>query len=124
MINSEYDSWAIPNILEVTCLKAGKSGQTLSSCTANEHKQIELYRTQYKGFIGQFLQFSKNNIWSIGCANHVYACLNDFYDVNAQRVPANIGNKVRDVVKKFVFERVRIADIDAEPWPANNPCAY
>lgn len=44
LINSEYDSYAIPNILGINCLKAGKSGETLSSCTATEHKQIEKYR--------------------------------------------------------------------------------
>jgi hypothetical protein len=54
----------------------------------------------------------------------VYACLDTFYDVNEQRIPANIGNKVRDAIRKFVFEKTRVADIDAEVWPANNPCAY
>ena len=39
-------------------------------------------------------------------------------------VPANIRNKVRDVVKRFVFEKVRIADIDIEAWPSNSLCAY
>lgn len=70
------------------------------------------------------MQFSKNNIWSIACSNHVYACLDNFYDVNEQRVPGNIGNKVRDAIRKFVFDKTRIVDIDAEAWPANNPCAY
>lgn len=36
VINSEYDSWAISNILEVKCLKQGISGQTLSSCTKSQ----------------------------------------------------------------------------------------
>lgn len=26
LINSEYDAWAIPNILQIKCLKNGKSG--------------------------------------------------------------------------------------------------
>lgn len=35
VVNSEYDSWAIPNILGVGCLKnAMVGGQTLASCSS------------------------------------------------------------------------------------------
>jgi hypothetical protein len=33
IVNSEYDAWAIPNILGFGCLKKGISGQTLAECS-------------------------------------------------------------------------------------------
>ena len=32
ILNSEYDSFEVPNFLQLNCLKDGKSGETLSSC--------------------------------------------------------------------------------------------
>jgi hypothetical protein len=82
IINSEYDSWAIPNILDVKCLKnAAVGGQTLSSCTKTELTHIENYRALYRASMTKLLTINPNaSIWSIACANHVYACINIFYN--------------------------------------------
>jgi len=76
VINSEYDSWAISNILGVGCLKNGISGQTLNSCNTTEIAFIEQYRSFY---FETLLKFAAANpqlsIWSIACSTHVYACI-------------------------------------------------
>lgn len=47
IINSEYDSWAIENILDEKCLKNGTSGMTLSGCNRTQMSYIEKYRDLY-----------------------------------------------------------------------------
>jgi hypothetical protein len=100
VVNSEYDSWAIPNILDVKCLKNSiVGGQTLSSCTAKEITHIEAYRTLYKNEMTKFLTANPDaSIWSIACSNHVYACINVFYSSDFQRVPEIIGKTVRTAI--------------------------
>lgn len=54
-------------------------------------------------FISNYMQFSKNSIWTIACANHVYASIDYYYDSNDQRVPATIGDSVKNAIENFVF---------------------
>ena len=35
LVNSQYDSWAIKNVLDINCLTDGKSGKTLSACSSS-----------------------------------------------------------------------------------------
>lgn len=45
IIDSQYDSWGIPNILNVDCLKGTSSGAaTLSHCSQSQVNFIEKYR--------------------------------------------------------------------------------
>lgn len=81
LINSQYDSWAIKNVLDIDCLKDGKSGKSLADCNTSEISNIEVYRRLYLNFLSQFVQFSKNGVWTISCSTHVYAVYNSFYDV-------------------------------------------
>ncbi len=76
IVNSEYDSWAIFNILGFNCLKKGVSGETLNSCSKAEMNYIEKYRAFYRQTLAKFLTVNpESSIWSIACSNHVYACL-------------------------------------------------
>lgn len=63
------------------------------------------------------------SIWSIACSNHVYACINLFYDSDLQRVPAVVGHTVRAAVEAFVFSNQRVLSYDLQAWPANVGCA-
>ena len=81
-INSQYDSWAIPNILKIKCLTISSSGvgATLSKCNKAEMESIEKYREMYQLVVFNTLQITnKNSCWSLGCAGHVYACLRPTY---------------------------------------------
>lgn len=91
LINSQYDSWAIHNIIETTCLTDGKSGKTLSSCSSGQLANIEVYRRAYLNFLSLFVQISKNAVWTISCSNHVYTPLNNYYNADSQRVPESTG---------------------------------
>jgi hypothetical protein len=62
-------------------------------------------------------------IWSIACSNHVYACINLFYDSDFQKVPAVVGHTVRAAVEAFVFSNERVVNYDVQSWPANVGCA-
>lgn len=55
IVNSEYDAWAIPNILGFGCLKKGISGQTLAECSKTQLSYIEKYRAFYRQTLGKFL---------------------------------------------------------------------
>ena len=77
MINSEYDSWAIPNILDENCLKKGVSGYTLSGCSRTQMSYIEKYRSIHMQMLTKTFVINDDfSFWSIACSNHVYACLN------------------------------------------------
>ena len=125
VVNSEYDAWAIPNILEVKCLKAAAvGGATLSSCSTREIQHIEAYRTLYKNAMTKLMTVNPNaSIWSIACSNHVYACLNIFYSSDFQKVPEIVGSTVKSAVEAFVLGNERVVKYDLEAWPANKGCA-
>lgn len=104
VINSEYDSWSIPNILRIKCLSNGTSGFTLASCTFDQLQQIEQYRTFYKQTLAGFRAANPAlSIWSIACSNHVYAFFDQFYNSPSQRIPAVTGRTVKDVVEEYVL---------------------
>lgn len=98
LVNSQYDSYAIPFSLNINCLKPGTSGSTLSACNTSEIANIEVYRKAYLNFINNFLQFSRNSVWTISCSKHVYAVYDDFWESDAQRIPGSSGMSVRKAV--------------------------
>ena len=98
LIGSQYDSEAIPDILDIKCLSDGSSGKTLINCNGNQMSNIEVYRENYLNFINNFMHFSKNNVWSIACSWHVYAIWGEYYDNPQQKIPEKTGETVRNVV--------------------------
>jgi hypothetical protein len=103
MIASQYDSEAIPTLLNINCLKNGATGKTLSGCNTTQIANIEQYRKIFLNFVTNFMHFSKNNVWSIACSQHVYAVWGEFYDSPLQKIPESSGSTVRAAVEKFVF---------------------
>ena len=67
---------------------------------------------------------NNNSCWSIGCSNHVYACIDAFYDSKSDKVPGEIGLTVKEAVEKYVFTKgERIIATDVQPWPKNKACS-
>ena len=57
---------------------------------------------------------NKNSCWSIGCSNHVYACLDGFYDSSLDKIPEVVGLTAREAIERFVFdnqERIIATDL-------------
>ena len=123
LINSQYDSEAIPDILDIKCITNGTQGQTLAACTPADLANIEVYRKAYLAFVNNFMLFSKNSVWTIACSHHVYGVWGEFYDSAAQKVPESSGMTVREAVERFVLGGERVNRQDAGPWPANSGCA-
>lgn len=99
-------------------------GQTLSGCSSRQITHIESYRSLYRDTMAKFLAANPEaSIWSIACSNHVYACLNVFYNSEFQRVPEVVGSTVKQAVEAFMLEKKRVVSYDLNPWPANSPCS-
>ncbi len=73
--------------------------------------------------MSQFVQFSKNGVWTISCSTHDYAVFNDFYDVDVQKVPETTGETVKSAIERFVLNGERVTSVDQKPWPSNSACA-
>jgi hypothetical protein len=90
LINSEYDEVGLEGI-GISCLKSSKTGKTLANCNATELEYIEAYRSQFLSFTADFMQFSKNSVWSISCSSHSFACYGNRYNVPEIKVPGGSG---------------------------------
>jgi hypothetical protein len=124
VVNSEYDAWAIPNLLKIKCLSKGTSGETLKNCNDTQMAYIEEYRASYKETLGKFIESNPElSVWSIACSQHVYACENAIYDSPHQKIPTATGKTVRNVVEDFVLRGIKSITFDAQPWPSNSGCA-
>ena len=94
------------------CLKDGLSGKTLSACNPSELANIEIYRKAYLNFLNNYAQLSKSSVWTISCSNHDYSPLNNFYNVEQQKVPESTGLTVKAAIEKYALENQRISSID------------
>ena len=124
IVNSQYDAWAISNILELHCMKRGTPDFSLEHCTHGEMALIEKYRSTFKDAMVKLAASNPDSsIWAISCAFHVYACLDALYDSPIEKVPMTVGHTARQAVEKFVMEGKRVVDYDTEAWPHNQPCS-
>lgn len=122
IIQSGYDAFQIPNILQSRCTK-------MSNCTADELTDIHAYHTYQQNKIRELMKLKPNSaVWSPSCPFHC-----NFYrggDKNSQvmQVPMNSGYTLERAIKMFT---VGIKDdiykwvwLDNVLWPQNTPCAF
>jgi hypothetical protein len=84
----------------------------LSGCNASELALIEQYRRSYKKTLNNFIEVNQElSVWSIACSNHVYAFEDAFYDNPHERIPAQTGKSVRDMVEEFVLRGTKEQEI-------------
>ncbi len=79
-INSQYDQWAISNILAIHCMVRGTSGYTPKNCPPDQLTAIQEYRTKYMKFVNENLSKKGWGMWTIACAQHVYLTTRVMYD--------------------------------------------
>lgn len=123
-INSQYDQWAISNILKIRCLQKGASGYTPKNCTTPEMNAIEDYRNRYMQFINTKLSGKGWGMWTVACSQHVYQIYPDMYDSDLERVPMRTGMTVKDAMEQFILNDKVEWIADADSWPSNEACAY
>lgn len=66
-------------------------------------KCINEYQRKFKAFIKNFLSERKNSAWTIGCSQHVYTPLKQYFDSPNQKVPSLTGLTIKQAIYKFVF---------------------
>lgn len=90
-----------------------------------EMNHIENYRSGLKNVMRSFTEANPNSsVWSIACSNHVYACLDPYYNTDSYRVPAVNGTTIKNVLEAFVLKDERNIETDEDTWPNNQACAY
>ena len=81
------------------CITAGKTGQgSFEYCSKEEMNYIESYRSLYKKTLNELIRKPTRGVWSIACSNHVYASKERYYDIPDEKVPRQIGVKVKEAI--------------------------
>ena len=124
VIHSGYDSIMIKGILQIDCVSEGEVGDTLTGCNTDELAYIEGYRSKLLEYFNNFLMFSKNSVWAISCVHHTFIFNDTFYSNQREKAPATNGITLRQACESFMFNQSKIVNIDLDPWPHNEPCAY
>ena len=99
-IQSPYDAWCIPNILGLSCDKAG----SLAECqTAGVMDVIERYHESNLKLLKAITNNSKNGngFWSPSCSNHCYTVTGSFYNAN-YRIPANSDYSLSKSISNWI----------------------
>ncbi|KRX09498.1 hypothetical protein PPERSA_12241 [Pseudocohnilembus persalinus] len=124
MIQSSYDNWQIPNILEINCVK-GTTDYTLNKCNLQELQYINQYHSEYTAKIQEILNKKQNvSAWLIACACHDFLNKKQFNSKDWE-IPQFSRNTVSQVSKRFVDgENLPIHDVNEQFWPTNIPCSY
>jgi hypothetical protein len=65
-----------------------------------------------------------HSIWTIACCQHSYACYDNFYNVDEQRVPPLTGLIVAQAIEKFVFDNERVILVDEGPGPRTKSALF
>ncbi len=82
VIESLYDTWSVPNILGISCIRGG----SLAYCTADQKNHIEEYHRNTTNAIFEMTANNKNGFFAPACAQHVYGWGGDYYGSNF-RIP-------------------------------------
>lgn len=120
-IESEYDLYAIRNILLLRCPELDFPA-TLRKCNETEMRVIEDYRAKSLESWKNLTKYEKNGLWAISCSQHGFLYHYLIYNTNAYRVPHQTGATVLEALEKFVNGTGRIF-ADTVAWPNNSGCS-
>lgn len=121
IIQSGYDTFQIPNILQSTCTN-------LAKCSAVNLQQIHIYHTYQQGRIRELMKLKPESaVWSPSCPFHC-----NFYRGNDKtarlfQVPLNSDNTLQAALMKFtngLKDKDGWVWLDNVNWPENTPCAF
>lgn len=120
VVNSLYDSWSIPNILNIKCINNNFS---LSGCGDADRHTIEDYSRNTSIVLAGITSKVTNGAWAPACAYHGF--LNLAAEVSPNwRVPAkSIFSTEFSIVNWILDEPDTHVHIDTVSWPGNAPCS-
>ncbi|KRX09499.1 hypothetical protein PPERSA_12242 [Pseudocohnilembus persalinus] len=124
IINSGYDSYQIPFVLEIECVGRILKINHLNGCTYQEQDYIEEFHQEFNQLLKQ-IQKKKINIssWVISCVGHDYLQKEIFFDKQCT-VPQNSGNTAAYISEQFIKKKMKINLIEEISWPDNINCSY
>lgn len=122
IIQPEYDTWQLPNVLGVFCQVDSK----LDQCSDVQIKNISAFRDKHNQLLSESLAQKPNQAaWAIACLDHCYT----HYDPTnhpSWQVPMNSGNTIAAVITKFLKgeqDSFKNRWIDEVYWPNNKLCS-
>ena len=120
-IQSLYDTWSIPNILGLNCLK----GNILTNCNSTQTQQIEDYHRATTNVLFEIGQKDGNGFWAPACLDHVYSQGSKYTSAN-YRVPMLTEfseNRCLSDWMEGISDPFSHKHIDMGKWPSNMPCS-
>lgn len=121
VLQSQYDSWGLKNIVQLSCIPSGDAVD-LSTCTAAQMTAAENFRTKINEGIKNLTSIAHIGAWTISCAQHVFIDTMDYTLSKSYKVPALWGNNILQAILSFISGRKK-TQIDPVAWPLNKLCS-
>lgn len=122
IIQSGYDTFQIPNILQSTC-------SNLAKCSADHLQQIHDYHTYQQQRIRELMKGKPNSaVWSPSCPFHCNFYRGNDRAARLHQVPMNSNYTLEVALRMFTLglrdEKYNWVWLDDALWPQNTPCAF
>lgn len=79
VLQSQYDSWGLIQILQLKCVP-NTNPSTMDKCNDTEKAYIELYRSKINEAINNITSVERNGIWAVSCIQHGFLENNQYID--------------------------------------------
>lgn len=123
LIESQYDLWAIHNVLELDCVPNGEA-VSLLECDINEERYIREYRNASLKAFQNFTSRPKAGIFAISCVQHVFTLDDSFY-MPYYAIPTQTRNDIARSLGEYIQDQTASSNIryDKVEWPFNIGCS-
>jgi hypothetical protein len=121
VLQSQYDSWGLRNILQLSCIPK-VDPVDLSGCSLSQMAAAENFRTKINEGIKNLTSVAHIGAWTISCSQHVFLDTIDLTLNKGFKVPALWGNNILQAILSFVSGRKK-TQIDPVAWPMNKLCS-
>ncbi|KRX07973.1 hypothetical protein PPERSA_10608 [Pseudocohnilembus persalinus] len=120
IVNSSYDSWSIPNIGQINCIK----NNNLNQCSQSEVNYITEYHNQlYETVLALQHKYNNINAWVISCIQYSLLQKSIFNNLS-WTVPENTEDTISFTTQQLLQQiKLPISYVDKIPWPQNQSCS-
>ena len=123
LIESQYDNWAIHNVLELDCVPNGEA-VSLLDCDIDEERYIREYRNASLKAFQNFTSRPNAGIFAISCVQHIFSLDDSFYQPY-YAIPTQTRNNVARSLEEYFQNPSASVNIryDKVEWPFNIGCS-